>query len=455
MNKILLIIQREYLSRVKKKSFIIMTIIGPILMVGIMIVPIWLSMQKSAVQKIEVVDESGYFIERKSIIPQSGVMTFDYRLDPLTEKPVTLDKATSDFYTSDYDAIVWIPKNIFSGGKAIKIFYKKQLGIGSEEYIGNAVSKVMYDAILAHNNVDMNFVKDAEVNSKIRVITERMEENGKSKQTNTGLYMAIGLGAGVLIYIFIFLYGVQVMRGVMEEKTSRVVEVILSSVKPFQLMMGKIIGIAMVGLTQFLLWIILTTTLYSVAGATILHDMEIKQVKQKEEVIKVGADLKYTEMHKIEKPNVMTEVMNDFKSVDIVAIVLCFIFYFLGGYLMYSALFAAVGASVDSEADTQQFMMPITIPLILSFVVAQTVIQNPESNMAFWFSIIPFTSPIVMMVRLPFGVPAWQIALSMSLLIAGFLLTTWLAARIYRTGILMYGKKVSWKELGKWLFYKG
>lgn len=455
MNKILLIIKREYLSRVKKKSFIIMTILGPILMAGIMVVPIWLSLQKNQTQKIEVIDESGYFLDKENIIASSNTMIFDYRKDPTTLQAVSLDVATTDFYKTDYDAILWIPKNIFSGGKAIKIFYKKQLGIGSEEYIGNAISKVMYDAIMRHNRIDMNFVKDAEDNSKIKVITEKLEENGKSKKTNTGLYMAIGLGAGVLIYIFIFLYGVQVMRGVMEEKTSRIVEVILSSVKPFQLMMGKIIGVALVGLTQFLLWVILTTTLYSVAGATLLKDLDLKQIQQKEEVIKVGADLKYTEMNKIEKPNVMTEVMNDFKSVDMVSIVLCFVFYFLAGYLMYSALFAAVGAAVDSEADTQQFMMPITIPLILSFVVAQTVIQNPESPMAFWFSIIPFTSPIVMMVRLPFGVPGWELALSMGLLVLGFVFTTWLAARIYRTGILMYGKKITWKELGKWLFYKG
>jgi ABC-2 type transport system permease protein len=261
--------------------------------------------------------------------------------------------------------------------------------------------------------------------------------------------------AGILIYMFIFLYGVQVMRGVMEEKTSRIVEVILSSVKPFQLMMGKIIGVALVGLTQFLLWIILTVTLYSAASATVLKNIDMKQVQQKEQVLKVGADLNYRQMKAIDKPNIITEVWDDFKSVDVAAIVLCFLFYFLAGYLMYSALFAAVGAAVDNEADTQQFMLPITIPLIFSFIIAQNVIQDPESSIAFWFSLIPLTSPIIMMVRLPFGVPVWELALSMGLLVIGFIVTTWLAARVYRTGILMYGKKVTWKELGKWLFYKG
>lgn len=422
-----------------------MTILGPVLMAGIMVVPIWLSMQKAEKQKVEVIDESYLF---QDLIPEKDIIHFDY-------PPITLDEAIKGFYDTDYDAVLWIPKNILEGGKAIKIFYKKQLGIGAEQYIGTTIGKMMYDVILAKNKVDLKIIKEAEVNSRFNVIMEKLEATGKSEKTNTGLFMTIGLGAGILIYLFIFLYGVQVMRGVMEEKTNRIVEVILSSVKPFQLMMGKIVGVALVGLTQFLLWVILTTTLYSTASITVLKNIDMKQIQQKEQVIRVGADLKYTEMKKLEKPNIVTEVLNDFKSVDMVAIFFSFLFYFLGGYLMYSALFAAVGAAVDNEADTQQFMMPITIPLILSFVVAQFIIQNPESQVAFWFSMIPLTSPIAMMVRLPFGVPPWELALSMGLLVIGFIITTWLAARIYRTGILMYGKKASWKELGKWLFYKG
>jgi ABC-2 type transport system permease protein len=444
MSKISLIIKREYLTRVKKKSFIVMTILGPLLMAGLMIVPIWLSMQKPSKQLVEVIDDSYLF---KGLIPEKDFIEFDYA-------DIKLEKAQEEFYKSGYDAILYIPNNILEGGRSIKLFYKKQLGIATEDYAGSTLGKMMYDVILAKNKVDLNAIKDAEVNSKFNVITEKLEATGKSEKTNTGLYMGIGIGAGVLIYMFIFLYGVQVMRGVMEEKTNRIVEVILSSVKPFELMMGKIIGVALVGLTQFLLWVILTTTIYSVVAVTFLKDIDIKQVQQKEQVIKVGADLNYMNMGKIDKPTVITEVWNDFKSVNIVEIVLCFLFYFLAGYLMYSALFAAVGSAVDNEADTQQFMLPITIPLIFSFVVAQTVIQNPDSPMAFWFSIIPLTSPVIMMVRLPFGVPPWELALSMGLLVLGFIFTTWLAARIYRTGILMYGKKVTWKELGKWLFYK-
>lgn len=445
MNKISLIIKREYLTRVKKKSFIIMTILGPVLMAGLMIVPIWITMQKSEKQEIQVIDESYLF---KDLIPQKEFIDFDY-------PDISLTKAQENFYDSGYDAILFIPANILAGGKSIKLFYKKQIGIATEEYIASTISKMMYNVILAKNKVDLNTIKAAELNSKFHVITEKLEATGKSKKTNTGLFMAIGIGGGVLIYVFIFLYGVQVMRGVMEEKTSRIVEIILSSVKPFQLMMGKIVGVALVGLTQFLLWVILTLTLYSIASVTILKNIDVEQVQQKEQILKVGADLRYSDMQKMEKPNVVTEVWNDFKSIDMVTIFLSFLFYFLAGYLLYSALFAAVGSAVDNEADTQQFMLPITIPLIFSFVIAQNVIQDPESPMAFWFSIIPLTSPVIMMVRMPFGVPAWELALSMGLLILGFIFTTWLAARIYRTGILMYGKKITWKELGKWLFYKG
>ena len=422
-----------------------MTILGPLLMAGIMVVPIWLSMQKPDRQNIEVIDESYLF---KGLIPEKAFIHFDY-------PEVTFEQAQEGFYDTDYDAILYIPHNILEGGKTLKLFYKKQLGIATEEYVDNTISKMMNDVLLTKNKVDLSIIREAAEHSKIIVITEELESTGKSKKTNTGLYMAIGLGGGILIYMFIFLYGVQVMRGVMEEKTNRIVEVILSSVKPFQLMMGKIIGVALVGLTQFLLWVILTTTLYGVASVTILKNVEMKQIQQKEEVVKVGADLNYTKMKKIQEPNIISKVFDDFKNVDILTITFCFLFYFLAGYLLYAALFAAVGSAVDNEADTQQFMVPITIPLVLSFLVAQNVIQDPQSTMAFWFSIVPLTSPIVMMVRLPFGVPFWEVALSMSLLVVGFVFTTWLAARIYRTGILLYGKKVTWRELGKWLFYKG
>jgi ABC-2 type transport system permease protein len=248
------------------------------------------------------------------------------------------------------------------------------------------------------------------------------------------------------------------MRGVIEEKTNRIVEVIVSSVKPFQLMLGKIIGVALVGLTQFVLWIVLTLVISTAVNTFLFKDQiadTMKHNSQIEKVMKDDLTAGVDKMEKINSPNEVIDLFNNFNTINISKILVCFAFYFLFGYLLYAALFAAVGSAVDSEADTQQFILPVTIPLIASFIIAQSVVTDPDSSMAQFFSIFPLTSPIVMMVRLPFDVPAWELALSMVSLIVGFLFFTWLAGKIYRTGILMYGKKTSWKELGKWLFYKG
>ena len=296
----------------------------------------------------------------------------------------------------------------------------------------------------------------------IKVVTKKIEEGGKETSTSTEVSFVIGFASGLLIYMFIFLYGVQVMRGVIEEKISRIVEVIISSVKPFQLMLGKIIGVAMVGLTQFIIWVVMTGVLIGLAQATLFKDIRLndnpivktQQLQPGMNVTNFDLNAQTKDQEKLENAK-LTQIYQDIMGRNFLLLISVFIFYFLGGYLLYSALFAAVGAAVENETETQQFILPITIPLILAFVVAQTVIQDPEGPVSFWFSIVPFTSPVVMMVRLPFGVPAWELALSMLLLIAGFIFTTWLAGRIYRTGILMYGKKVSWRELGKWLFYKG
>ncbi len=444
MSKTAIIIKREYLTRVKKKSFIIMTIIGPLLLAALMIVPIWLAMQKKGTQRIEVIDESYIF---KGIIPEKKFIHFDY-------PEINFVQAQESFYDTDYDAILYIPHNILEGGKTITLFNKNPLENATEEYISATISKMMYDVILAQNKVNVHIIKDADVNSRIRIISKKLEITGKTEQMDSGIYAAVGLGAGILIYIFIFLYGTQVMQGVMEEKNNRIVEVILSSVKPFQFMIGKIIGIALVGLTQFVLWTSFTLVLYSIASVTLLKNIEMKQIQQKEEVYKVGADLNYTNMKKIEDPNIITQMWSDAQTIDFTTILICFLFYFLVGYFLYSALFAAIGSAVDNESDTQQFRLPITLPLMFSLIIIPYVLLNIDSPLTFWLSIIPLTSPVIMMVRLPFGVPGWELLLSMSLLIIGFLITTWIAAKIYRTGILMYGKKASWKELGKWLFYK-
>ncbi|MFN5323709.1 MAG: ABC transporter permease, partial [Bacteroidota bacterium] len=256
-------------------------------------------------------------------------------------------------------------------------------------------------------------------------------------------------------YMSIFIYGTQVLRGVMEEKSNRIVEVIISSVKPFQLMLGKIVGIALVGLTQFLLWIVLTFTFSSVATSLFVDSNQIEQQMQ-QQVTPLGTPIdKSSGVPTASQMETGVEKVFDMVgSINFPLILGTFLFYFLGGYLLYASLFAAIGSAVDSDSDVQQFMLPVTIPMILSFVVAQNVMQSPDSTLAFWFSMIPLTSPIIMLVRVPFGVEAWELVLSMALLVGGFLFTTFLAGKIYRTGILLYGKKVTWKELGKWLFYK-
>jgi ABC-2 type transport system permease protein len=254
--------------------------------------------------------------------------------------------------------------------------------------------------------------------------------------------------------MFIFMYGVQVLRGVIEEKSNRIIEVIISSVKPFQLMMGKIIGIALVGLTQFILWVVLTLSITAAAQTFILKDKYSSEEVLKE--VNMSTQLMQQTQNTKNIRNVdSNEILDILKQINYTLILLVFLFYFMGGYLLYGAMFAAIGAAVDNEADTQQFMLPITIPLVFAFIVAQMAMQNPEGPMAFWFSIVPFTAPVVMMVRVAYAVPVWELVLSMILLTITFILTTWLAARIYRVGILMYGKKPTYKEMWKWIFYKG
>jgi len=418
-----------------------MTILGPILFSALMIVPIWLATQEQATHFIEVIDDSKLVDD---FLKGSKNIHYDY-------PPVSIEEAKRDFYKTDYTAILWVPENILNSKKVI-LYFKSHPGIMVQEKIRSGIEDILYENQLEREGIDMAKVDAAHI--PVNVITQKQSESGEEERTNTGVNMAIGFGAGILIYIFIFLYGIQVMKGVIEEKTSRIVEVIISSVKPFQLMMGKIVGIAMVGLTQFILWVILTMIFVGIGQVTFLKDfsdqtnpaLQQNVIPSMPNQIPNQQNVNYSEA---------AEIFKDIQNINFVQIIFAFLFYFLGGYLLYSALFAAVGSAVDSEADTQQFMMPITIPLVISFIAAQFIMQNPEGSLAFWFSIIPFTSPIVMMVRLPFGVPMWEFALSMGLLIITFIFMTWLAGKIYRTGILMYGKKVTYKELWKWLRYSG
>lgn len=469
MNKIFLVIQREYLSRVRKKSFIVMTILGPILMAALFIVPIFLSQMSDEVKQVEILDETGWFINK---FEDSEKFRFEYVY-------TDLETAKAGLIAKKGYALVYIPKPEVSVPTAGMIFSDKQVSIDLKGYIRNVMGKEVEnqklgaeiireiqklnpgfvsgnDESIAKGNsiVGDEILKNIKTN--ITLTSIRMGEAGKEEKSFTEVSMVVGLFAGILIYFFIFLFGSQVMRGVIEEKVSRIVEVIVSSVKPFQLMMGKIIGVGMVGLTQFLLWVVLTLTIVTVFQQVMPDKFKKQQTVESYSPgtrIPAGSDAVQS-MEITEDQSSMDKMIDAIQSINYGVMIFSFLFYFLGGYLLYAAMFAAIGAAVDNETDTQQFMMPVTIPLILGILVAQFVINNPEGPVAFWFSIIPFTSPIVMMVRIPFGVPAWEVALSMALLVITFVGAVWMAGKIYRTGILMYGKKVSWGELWKWMFYK-
>jgi ABC-2 type transport system permease protein len=439
LNKIKLIIAREYLTRVKKKSFVIMTFLGPILMAALMLVPIWLAIKDKDIQLIEVIDETGKFVNQ---FENTKTLLFEHQFK-------NIEEAKAEFYETKYTSILHITS--VEQSSDVKMYYKKQPGITTVQKIKNTIEKGIRNIDLENKfKITKSQIEASEPTVKIESISLDME--GAEESKDVGISTALGLGGAIMIYFFIFMYGIQIMRGVIEEKTSRIVEIIISSVKPFQLMLGKIIGIALVGLTQFVSWIILSTILYTVISIVFMGG-DVEMVTQGQEAM---SNPEVQEALKSVGGSNPSEIIDGIISeIPIVKLLLSFLFYFLGGYLLYGALLAAVGSAVDSEADSQQFMMPITIPLIFSFVVAQTVMDNPDGPMAFWLSIFPLTSPIIMMVRIPFGVELWELLLSMTLLILGFLGATWVAAKIYRTGILMYGKKVTYKELWKWLFYKG
>tara|TARA_B110000240_G_scaffold183268_1_gene216825 strand:- start:164 stop:1429 length:1266 start_codon:yes stop_codon:yes gene_type:complete len=420
MRKIWLIIKREYLVRVRKKSFIVMTIVGPLLMVALMIFPNYLANQSQEVRTIAI-DEDGF--EFTNQIKDTDFLNFS----KIPNEEADLLK--NDFSESSYYALLHIDGNNFT------LYSNQQISLSVSKAIENQLEQIIEHQKLKAAGIDLDILSESE--STVRITTKIITEDGNTTKSKAEASMGIGFICGILIYIFIFMYGTMVMRGVIEEKTSRIVEVIISSVKPFQLMMGKILGVALVGLTQFLLWILLTITIASVAELMFINSGSIS-----------------TELSSTQQSSLLSEISNLTGGINLVQIFISFIFYFLAGYLMYSSLFAAVGSAVDAEADTQQFVLPITIPLILAFILIQPIMENPDGPLAFWMSIIPFTSPVIMMVRLPFGVANWELAISMGILILSFILSTYLAGKIYRTGILMYGKKTSYKELWKWLSYK-
>jgi len=421
MNKTLLIIKREFLVRVKKKSFVIMTLLAPILMASLIIVPVLISEADQQKRLIGLYEINTNFSEEIKDSENIHFTLFDEN---------QMNDFIKDPSKSNYYALLKIDENSFT------LFSNQQIGLNLRKSIENQLEKISERNNLKSAGIDIKLIEQAQTDIKIK--TKIITSDGETESSSTEASIGIGFITGILIYMFIFMYGTMVMRGVIEEKTNRIVEVIISSVKPFQLMIGKIFGVALVGLTQFVLWVLLTILISTIAETLFIDQAEVTN-----------------NLNTVDQSVFLNELSKLTGGIDLLLIFISFIFYFLFGYLMYSALFAAVGSAVDAEADTQQFMLPITIPLIFSFILIQPIMDNPDGALAFWMSLVPLTSPIIMMARLPFGVETWQLTLSMLLLIIGFIFTTFIAGKIYRTGILMYGKKISYKELWKWLTYKG
>jgi ABC-2 type transport system permease protein len=414
MNKVLLIIQREYLSRVRKKAFLVTVFLVPVLllvMYAVMFLIYKNSNDLNTTRTVKVIDESGVFASK---LKSDKNIKFENLSQPLAA-------AKKDLKKHEDNIVLFIPKK-YDSPKSVQVLSEKKPNMSVSNNIERQLNDIATNNNMVAQGIDAEQLKN--IRSDISISAKEVTDSG-DKESNIGALYVIGVACAIMIYLSLFIYGAQVMRGVIEEKTNRIIEVIVSSVKPFQLMLGKIIGVALVSLTQFILWILLSIAVSFIAN-------------------------KYFAAPQ----SPMLGFLDGLKNVPFGYIISCFLFYFLTGFLLYSALFAAVGSAVDSESETQQFMFPITMPLFTYLISVTFLAQNPDSTLAFWLSVIPFTAPVAMMVRLPFDPPTWQLILSMCMMVIGFLFTTWVASRIYRVGILMYGKKASYAELVKWFFYK-
>jgi len=437
MNKIGLIIKREYLTRVRKRSFLILTFLGPILMAAIYIIPIMLALNASNDKmRIAVVDESHWFEDHFTDNEEHIFVT-------MPGQPI--DSVKEMVKTGIFDIALYVPPTQLNIPSNAVLYSIRQVPMEVETYISNVMQKEIEDQKLMANGVDPDIVSAVKTNVNLQIM--RMDEKGNEKETFTKVQFTLGIILSMLVYMFIIFFGGQVMQGVSEEKTNRIIEVIISSVKPFQLMMGKIIGVSLVALTQFVMWIMLTGILYVGFSAAIgiNHPDVISQGTVMSQEI-TSNDIMSNE-------NVQS-IVQIAQSIDFGTIIACFLIFFIFGYLLYATLYAAVGSLVDNNTDSQQFTLPITVPLIVAIISSFYIVNNPDSSLSIWLSMIPFTSPISMMVRIPFGVPIWQVVLSVVLLAGTFVFMTWFASKIYRTGILMYGKKLTYKEIFKWLKYK-
>ena len=432
MHKVLLVIQREYLARVKKKSFLIATLLTPLIFPAILAVFVWIAVEEKENQSlrvIEVVDETGLFFMESS------------EQYAFSSSSKTLEEAKALVLEGERYGALYLPKMELSSPQGIQFYGIENPSTALISYLEAALKRKVEDLRLYAKGIDPAVLKQIRTQVKIQSLT--LGDAGEEVISDATVNFALGFLAGILIYLFIFIYGNQIMQGVIEEKSTRIVEILVSSLRPFQLMMGKIVGIGAVGLTQFLIWVFLVGMLSTIVVGVLGMQMPQQQAMEMANPELIAA---------ASESGDLGGLLYVIESIDFVSLIVSFIFYFLGGYLLYGALFAAVGAAVDAPSDAQQFMFPITIPLLVGYMgLFVFVLQDPYSSVSFWLSIVPLTSPIAMMGRISYGVPFWELALSMSLLVIGFLGTTWMASKVYRIGILMHGTKPTYRTLLKWI----
>ncbi|MEF3080550.1 ABC transporter permease [Winogradskyella poriferorum] len=437
MNHLPLIIKREYLTKVKNKSFIIMTFLSPLIMIALIAVVAYLSqLNNDKKRTITVLDKSGFL---KDIFQSTENTTYNNLEDFSLEEAVALVKETEGY------GLLYVEKvdSLNAVSEKIKFYSEETPSLTVISGLEGKIEKFLRDKKLQQDGVSITQIEAAKTNVDI---AQESFDGQKSSKLDNIIKLAFGGVAGYLLFMFIIIYGNMIMRSVIEEKTSRIIEVIISSVKPIQLMMGKIIGTSLAGVTQFAIWVVLGGVLMIVVSTIFGIDLAQTSTPQQELM---------NQAMQAEGAQAMAEnLLNGINNLPLLNLVIAFIFFFIGGYLLYSSLYAAIGAAVDNETDTQQFMLPILMPLILAvYVGVFTVIEDPHGTVSTVFSFIPLTSPVVMLMRIPFGVPPWQQILSLLLLIGTFMFAVWFAAKIYRVGILMYGKKPTYKELFKWLKY--
>ncbi len=442
-----IIIRREYLNKVKKKSFLITTFLVPILVAGLTIGVMAVMMTtKEKTKTIAVVDRSGI------VLP--------YLEDTETIKYVDCSGQEADsiklrLSNLGYDGLLSIPA-LDTVAKTVNpdLFSTKPLGMDLTSNINNRLDKAVEDYRIASYDIEgLDEIMKA-VKSDVKLHSYTVDESGKEKISEAGVYSIISMVLGIIIFMFVTMFGSMVMSAVIEEKQSRVVEVLVSSVKATELMFGKIIGIALVAITQFVLWILLSGVILAVAGG-VMRDRLIGDADPTELAQSLGVSPDQLDTVDLSQlagaDSEVANVLDMIHSIPVGQIIVIFLLFFLFGYLLYASLFAAIGSAVENAEDTQQLQIPLTVPLMLGYIIALYAFKAPDSSIAFWASMFPFTSPIVMIARLPFGVPGWEIAVSLGLLILTFVVCAWASAKIYKVGILMFGKKSSWKDLWKWL----